>query len=99
VRINQWRETNGIPPHVFVFLTRDKEAARKKGSKLSRDDYKPQFMSFRNWFTIDLLERMRAKATKTIFIEEMLPSGDSMLPIAGRRHPAELIVQWSPRLP
>jgi hypothetical protein len=99
VRVNQWRETNGMPPHVFVFLTRDKEAARKKGSKLSRDDYKPQFISFQNWFTIDLFERMVSKATKTVFIEEMLPSADSMLRIGGRRHPAELIIQWAPRVP
>jgi hypothetical protein len=98
LRINDWRESNGIPAHVFVFLTRDRGAGRKRETKLSRDDYKPQFISFHNWFTVDLFDRMRSRAMESIFLEEMLPSASSMLQIAGRPHPSELIVQWSQRV-
>jgi len=98
LRINDWRESHGIPERVFVYLTRDRGSNRKKDTKLTRDDYKPQFISFQNWFTIDLFERMRARAAHSILIEEMLPSADSMLPMSGARYATELIVQWSPRM-
>jgi hypothetical protein len=87
-----------MPDRVFVYLTKDRGSERKKDTKLTRDDYKPQLISFQNWFTIDLFERMRARATHSILIEEMLPSADSMLPMRGARYATELIVQWSPRM-
>jgi hypothetical protein len=99
LRVNDWRESHGMPDQVFVFLTKDRGSDRKKDTKLTRDDYKPQFISFKNWFTIDLFERMRARASHSILIEEMLPTADSMLPMKGARHATELIVQWSPRMP
>jgi len=98
-RINDWRETSGLPAHVFVYLTRDREPDRKKGTKLSKDDYKPQFISFYNWLTVSLFDRMRARATDPVLIEEMLPDGQSMPCIGGRRYPVEFILQWSPRVP
>jgi hypothetical protein len=97
-KVNEWRESHGIPERVFVYLTRERGVERKGATKLTRDDYKPQFIDFRNWLTVDLFERMRARVAQSVLIEEMLPSADSMLPIGGRRYAAELIVQWSPRL-
>lgn len=97
IKVNDWRESHGMPEQVFVYLTKERGAERKSGTKLSRDDYKPQFIDFQNWFTVDLFERMRARVAQSMFIEEMLPSANSMLPIGGKRYAAELIVQWSPR--
>ena len=99
LRINDWREAHAIPKHVFVYLTRDREMIeqRKGEHRLSRDDYKPQFISFQDWFTVDLFDRMKAKALDSVLIEEMLPDPDSMLTIAGQRYATEFIVQWSSR--
>jgi len=97
-KVNEWRESHGIPERVFVYLTRERGAERKGQTKLTRDDYKPQFIDFQNWLTVDLFERMRARVAQSLLIEEMLPTADSMLPIGGRRYAAEVIVQWSPRL-
>lgn len=99
LRLNDWRQANGIPDHVFVYVTRDRDAIErdKATHRLSRDDYKPQFISFRDWFTVDLFDRMRARAFQSILIEEMLPSAESMLTFAGQRYATEFIVQWFPR--
>jgi hypothetical protein len=99
LRLNDWREANGIPDHVFVYVTRDRDVIERKKTehKLSRDDYKPQFISFRDWFTVDLFDRMRVRALQSVLIEEMLPSAETMLTFAGLRYATEFIVQWSPR--
>jgi hypothetical protein len=96
-RIDEWRDRNGMPDAVFAFVTRERGQVDPKDSKLQRDDYKPQFISFRNWFCVSVIEKLMSRIDKILMFEEMLPGPEDMLTLDGRRHPMELVIQWSPR--
>ena len=96
-RIDEWRSAHGMPEYVFAFVTRERGQVDPKNSKLQRDDYKPQFISFRNWFCVAVFEKLISRVDKMLMIEEMLPGPQDMLEIDGRHYPMELVMQWSPR--
>jgi hypothetical protein len=96
-RIDEWRIAHGMPEYVFAFVTRERGQVDPKDSKLQRDDYKPQFISFRNWFCVTVFEKLISRTNKMLTIQEMLPGPEDMLQLDGRRYPMELIIQWSPR--
>ncbi|MFA0962291.1 lantibiotic dehydratase [Roseivirga sp. BDSF3-8] len=95
-RVDAWRRELGIPDEVFVFLnpgrqqSNDPEAAKKLG----RDDYKPQYISFKSPALILMLDKMMAKVPGNMKIDEMLPSPDSLLHIDGKPFVSECVVQW-----
>jgi hypothetical protein len=95
VRVNEWRCGLGMPPRVFATLSKTRPWDRKKNGPLTADAHKPQFISFDNWFTVDVFERMREKVQEPLLVEEMLPDPDMMWSVDGRRFATELIVQWS----
>jgi len=91
VRVNEWRAVHEIPPHVFVFIAPNRFTS---GKRIRADDYKPQFISFHNWFSIALFERLADRVPESVLIEEMLPGISGMLETADGHHPMELILQW-----
>jgi hypothetical protein len=104
-RLNRWRLAQEIPDEVFIYLFDrgqieglDAEAR----AKIGRDDYKPQYISFRNPFLVTLFEKLLPKVPQMLKIEEMLPSSEQLLTIApdkpmaksASRFVTEFVIQW-----
>jgi hypothetical protein len=96
-RVNLWRIKLGMPDEAFVFVNSrlqpqmlDDDARRKMG----RDDYKPQYISFKNPFLVKLFEKLIQKVPTTMRIEEMLPNSQQLLKIGESRYVTEFVVQW-----
>ncbi len=99
-RLNTWRSELGMPEEIFLFVNPrenqnnqeniDTDAAKR----VTRDDYKPQYISFRNPFMVKLFEGLLAKVMSVLKIEEMLPNSRQMAEIAGQKYVTECVVQW-----
>ena len=97
LRLNEWRKENRIPDEVFIFINPDRWVNNldpKLTKKLTRDDYKPQYIDFRNPLLINLFEKLISKAPVSIKIQEMLPDSGQMLKIDNERFVSEFVVQW-----
>ncbi len=96
LKINEWRKTNDMPDEVFVFINPDRwgNTDPELANKLTRDDYKPQYIDFRNPLLINLMEKLITKAPSSIKIREMLPSSSQMLKIDSERFVSEFVIQW-----
>lgn len=100
LRINLWRLELGMPDEIFLFVNPreqqqqqeniDTDAARR----VTRDDYKPQYISFCNPFMVKLLETSLSKVTSTLKIEEMLPNSQQLAKVGGQSYVTECVVQW-----
>jgi hypothetical protein len=97
-KVNEWRSSHGIPEEIFMYISdrhnqpNGNESKAKK--KLSRDDYKPQYISFKNPFLVDLFEKSMHKVPNILHIEEMLPSSKDLIQENGKRFVTEHVVQW-----
>ena len=97
IRIDNWRRTWNMPEQVFVSITGARELDRlpeEQRKKLSKDDYKPQYISFSSPISLRVLEKMAQKAPFSLKIEEMLPSPEQMLSFNDGKHVSELLIQW-----
>lgn len=97
VRVNEWRIALNIPDEVFVFVaSRGGQEMLKpeQARKLRRDDYKPQYIAFKNPFLIRLFNKCAEKVPNRLKIEEMLPSSDQLLSIGDKKHVTESVIQW-----
>lgn len=98
LKINEWRLENEIPDEVFVFINPDRWGGAnidpELTKKLTRDDYKPQYIDLRNPLLINLLEKLIAKTPVSIKIQEMLPASGQMLKIDDERFVSEFVIQW-----
>ena len=96
-KVNQWRLKHGMPDEVFVFINPNRWNTTldpKLTQKLTRDDYKPQYIDFRNPLLIMLLERLITKVPQILKIQEMLPNSEQMVKIDDKRYVSEFVVQW-----
>ncbi len=99
-RLNSWRSEQGMPEEIFLFVNArenqnnqenvDTDAAKR----VTRDDYKPQYISFRNPFMVKLFDGLLSKVMSSLKIEEMLPNSEQMAEIAGKKYVTECVVQW-----
>lgn len=97
LKINGWRSENEIPDEVFVFINPDRWETNidpKLTKKLTRDDYKPQYVDFKNPLLINLFEKLVSKVPFSMKIQEMLPNSEQMLKIDSERYVSEFVVQW-----
>lgn len=95
-KIKKWQIEMGLPDEVYVHIksqSNTKEEKNKAKKNYSRDDYKPQYINFRNPFLIRLFEKCLDKITENIRISEMLPASDKMLKINGKKYVTEFVVQ------
>lgn len=96
-RLNEWRLEHELPDEVFVYVTTPQEMDRLKPEALdrvSRDDYKPQYISFKNPFLVNLFEKLIARVPSVLKIEEMLPNSQQLLRLGRRRYVTEFVIQW-----
>ena len=97
LKLNEWRKENEIPDEVFVFINPDRwinNLDPKLAKKLTRDDYKPQYIDFTHPLLISLFEKLISKAPVSIKIQEMLPGSGQMIKIDNERFVSEFVVQW-----
>ncbi|MEQ9441163.1 MAG: lantibiotic dehydratase [Cyclobacteriaceae bacterium] len=97
-RINHWRQAQGMPADVFVTLNPNRKGGgrlpQKSVSKLGRDDYKPQYISFANPLLVALLEKLLVKEPEMLVFVEMYPREEQMLSINKQKYVTECVVQW-----
>ncbi|UII21878.1 lantibiotic dehydratase [Fulvivirga ligni] len=97
--VNLWRKEQQIPDEVFIHVNQDRlgtnkdidEEARKK---ITKDDYKPQYIDFRNPLFVNLLEKLFKKVPLNLRVVEILPGKNQMLQIDNERFVTEFVVQW-----
>ena len=96
-RVNEWRLQQGIPEEVFIFVV-DRGGFQnikpEDQKKITRDDYKPQYISFKNPFLINLLEKAMTRVPESLKIVEMLPNSRQLLNIGSNHYITEFVVQW-----
>jgi hypothetical protein len=96
-RVNEWRIQQGMPEEVFIFVV-DRSGMQnikpEAQRKISRDDYKPQYISFKNPFLINLLEKGMSRVPDVFKIVEMLPNSRQLLGIGSNRYITEFVLQW-----
>jgi|GEM_PF-891357 len=96
-RVNEWRKEQGMPDDVFIFVVdrftgTNREAKPQK--KVGPDDYKPQYISFKNPFLINILEKAMSRVPGTLKIVEMMPAPPQLPGIGDNRFIMEFVVQW-----
>ncbi|MEO9869284.1 lantibiotic dehydratase [Ekhidna sp.] len=98
-KVNEWRLNLNLPEEVFVFInparwsnpsTEEKEAMKK----LTKDDYKPQYIDFTNPFLVSLFQKLINRVPKSLKITEMLPSSRQLLKIDNEKFVSEFMMQW-----
>lgn len=97
-RVATWRHENDLPSEVFVFINPDRmgggNVPHEKMKRLTRDDYKPQYINFDNPVLVLLFEKMMVKVPQTVKIQEMRPGSAELLQVDDKRYVTEFMVQW-----
>ncbi|ELR69218.1 MAEBL, putative [Fulvivirga imtechensis AK7] len=97
-KVNLWRKENKMPDEVFVFVNPSRwgmeNLDQEKLKKLTRDDYKPQYIDFTNPLLVNLLEKLIDRVPLSMKVVEMLPSSNQMLKVDDSRYVSEFVVQW-----
>ncbi|RXM38412.1 hypothetical protein BOQ62_17775 [Chryseobacterium sp. CH21] len=91
LRFNLWLSENGLPSSLFLYLQssyipEDDSVDQPTGY---RDDYKPQFIDFRQPLLFNLFKKLLKRASSYIYVEETLPTVDN-----SRNRVAEHLIQW-----
>lgn len=97
LRVQQWRRRLEIPDEVFVYAfdrSNQEMLTPDESKKLRRDDYKPQYVSFKNPFLVRLFSKCIDKTPKSMRITEMLPASGELLSIQKKRYVTEAVCQW-----
>lgn len=97
LRLLRWCRQLGIPNEVFVVLNQERDGYQPTSDqlqKLTRDDYKPQYIDFGHPLLVLLFEKMLAKAPGGYRIEEMLPGPDDMVRLGDNPTVSECLIQW-----
>ncbi|MEL7145352.1 MAG: hypothetical protein AAFO69_03215, partial [Bacteroidota bacterium] len=91
-----WRRSEKLPDEVFVYVDpyRGNNVDPKLGKRLTRDDYKPQYVNFNQPMLVNLFEKLAQKTPHAMKLVEMLPSSEEMLKIDGKRYVSEFVMQW-----
>jgi hypothetical protein len=96
-RINEWRRKHGMPDDVFIFVAARSNRPNSPAGpakRVSPDDYKPQYISFKNPFLVNILEKAISRVPGTLKIAEMLPDPNQLQTIAGSKYVMEFVLQW-----
>ncbi len=98
LKVNEWRIAQDMPNEVFIFINPGRWGTAnvdpELSKRLTRDDYKPQYIDFDNPLLVTLFEKTVVKVPAAMKIQEMLPSSEQMLRIDGQRYVSEFVVQW-----
>jgi lantibiotic biosynthesis protein len=96
-RVNEWRLRHNLPDEVFIYVNSERNnkfVDPEIAKKLGRDDYKPQYINFRNPLLIHLLEKSLVKVPYALKVVEMSPNSSQLLKLNGEQYIIECVVQW-----
>ena len=95
-KVALWRREINLPDEVFIYVdpSRGANVAAELKKRLTRDDYKPQYIDFRQPLLVNLFEKLALKTPQSMKIVEMLPTSDQMLKIDDKRYVSEFVMQW-----
>mgnify|MGYP000899610632 CR=1 FL=1 len=97
-RLEEWRQLHAIPEEVFAAVTTSAEYATlsvEEKRNIGKDDYKPQYISFKNPLLIGLFEKMLRKVPRFLVLSEMLPASRQLLSPDGKeQYVTEFVFQW-----
>ncbi|RNL81731.1 hypothetical protein ED312_18545 [Sinomicrobium pectinilyticum] len=80
LKFNAWRQANGIPGQVFLFIrkrtigTGQPPQKKTAGENRATDDYKPQYIAFGQPVLMEMFKRLIGRAGSHISLEEVLPT-------------------------
>lgn len=92
--LKHWQKHHKIPEEVFIYLNTDRNKKRSNQSKLTRDDYKPQYIDFNNPSLCLFFEKIIRKVDTSLKIEEMLPNSQQSRAFSNSYHIYEYLFQW-----
>ena len=92
-RVKYWQQNLGLPDLVFVNAANHSEAMDRENG-LGKDDYKPQYISFKSPLLLRLLEKIFTKVPKALTLSEMLPSPEQQTLIGGQPFVTEALLEW-----
>jgi hypothetical protein len=92
LRLAAWQTSSGLPAHVFLFLkSYAMPAGKEDKQKLTKDDYKPQYICFSQPLMTGLFRKLLGRAGQHIYLEEMLPHVSHLANV----HPVtEHLIHW-----
>lgn len=98
IEIIAWKEKLGLPDEVFVKVTNHAELEKLKAEELKevgRDSYKPQHIDFRQLPVVcNLFKKLISKVPFNLYISDMKPSSEDMMPTENGKFVTELMMQW-----
>ncbi|HHS95821.1 MAG TPA: hypothetical protein ENJ45_04460 [Phaeodactylibacter sp.] len=96
LRLNLWRKNHGLPDCFFITLQPLELAVDEDDQKKQRagDHYKPQYMDFTIPALVSHFARSLPHVKTMLKVEEMLPSAEQMLEVAGRKSVTECVLQF-----
>lgn len=91
LRFHQWLVKNALPSSVFLYLQSSYIPENPSQDKTAgtRDDYKPQYIDFKQPLLFNLFIKLLNRAGTFIYTEEALPSVDH-----DQERVAEHLIQW-----
>ncbi len=100
LKLNCWLREYDIPNETFIhiFHREDKpenEEQSKLFNKITRDDYKPQYINFQSPHLVMMFEKLASKVPKQMTIVEMLPNSSQLTKINNKKHIIESLIQWN----
>lgn len=95
-KVALWRREHNLPDEVFIYVdpSRGANVAPELKKRLTRDDYKPQYIDFRQPLLVNLFEKLALKTPQSMKVVEMLPASGEMLRIDDKRYVSEFVMQW-----
>lgn len=102
LRLRQWQQQQGIPNEVFVTINEERSGYQPTGEearRLTRDDYKPQYINFTHPLLVLLFEKVLAKAPGSYRIDEMLPNHQQVVALDDEPLVTECLLQWYTQQP
>lgn len=95
IRLNVWRVQHGLPEQCFLFLRSSYiPISTSPQSKLQRDDYKPQYLSFSHPLLVLLFRKLLSRAGEWCYMEEMLPTTSHVTAGEGEGIVKEYLLHW-----
>ncbi|MCB0634095.1 MAG: lantibiotic dehydratase, partial [Lewinella sp.] len=91
--LKNWLEFHKIPDEVFVCLSNTRQFT-KETNRLTRDDYKPQYIDFNNPTLCLFFERIVKKVSTALRVEEMLPNSEQACQFSNSHNIYEYLFQW-----
>jgi lantibiotic biosynthesis protein len=94
-QIRAWQKEIGLPTEFFVWVNRhDNKGAVEADKAIPKDAEKPQYIHLDNPILLQLLAKY-FQYNAPLNISEVLPQGDDMLTVEGKKYVTEFLIQWT----